>query len=256
MWLPRACGDGPRQGVAVRISDTAPPRLRGWTRAYSGTLGRQQGSPAPAGMDPRTIGSRTYYAGLPRACGDGPLNPLMPRPSNRAPPRLRGWTPTEPDAPPPHRGSPAPAGMDPAGASAPATVMGLPRACGDGPALDIRNAEVCLAPPRLRGWTLYGDTAGKAEWAPPRLRGWTPHKRGQLYAHSGSPAPAGMDPRTSLDRPAARRLPRACGDGPRRWPGARSNQLAPPRLRGWTHLIQAGRGQVAGSPAPAGMDPG
>ncbi len=91
--------------------------------------------------------------------------------------------------------------------------------------------------------------------APPRTRGWTPLQVPVQAALRGSPAHAGMDLRHVCPVCAARRLPRARGDGPIGNGGTAGRLRAPPRTRGWTDLNERGRRAVAGSPAHAGMDP-
>ncbi len=124
--------------------------------------------------------------------------------------------------------------MDRAAVSTSAGPWWLPRACGDGPVQEQILFYLIEAPPRLRGWTAPG--------------------RGLLAHLRGSPAPAGMDrPPRASGRPP-RRLPRACGDGPRVDKLARDRKPAPPRLRGWTLKSRAPTTPTTGSPAPAGMD--
>src|ERR1700730_14260545 len=52
--LPRTRGDGPWTGGVSGLTTTAPPHARGWTRISMRTRQHARGSPARAGMDPRT----------------------------------------------------------------------------------------------------------------------------------------------------------------------------------------------------------
>ena len=71
---PRACGDGPYQSGARRVSRPS------------------HGLPAPAGMDPVAVRRRRVASGSPRACGDGPLTVEEFVGLSPVSPRLRGWT--------------------------------------------------------------------------------------------------------------------------------------------------------------------
>src|SRR5919106_373968 len=91
--------------------------------------------------------------------------------------------------------------------------------------------------------------------APPLARGWTLRDRRLGLAAQGSPARAGMDPRGSIWRTTARRLPRSRGDGPLRGEGPGGAEPAPPLARGWTLPQPRTTARPCGSPARAGMDP-
>ena len=71
----------------------------------------------------------------------------------------------------------------------------------------------------------------------------------------GFPAPAGMDPWLAKQPFNGDRLPRACGDGPQRYPSTPYGWMASPRLRGWTPYRPFVERFSLGFPAPAGMDP-
>ena len=114
-------------------------------------------------------------------------------------------------------------------------VFGLPRARGDGPVDGAESAPEIEASPRSRGWT---------------LRRWTPRP-----ATPGFPALAGMDLPRPPSRPAASRLPRARGDGPRAPRTSAGRRMASPRSRGWTPAQCGQGGDHHGFPALAGMDP-
>ena len=233
--LPRACGDGPGAGTGIDDARVASPRLRGWTFIPGMRWAAIAGFPAPAGMDPPARAPSAPSPRLPRACGDGPRLSASYILRREASPRLRGWTHWRPMRgwrPP---GFPAPAGMDRPLRSRARRRSRLPRACGDGPRPRATTRRPSSASPRLRGWTRNGFVFSRG--------------------CAGFPAPAGMD----LIRPFAvrthRRLPRACGDGPRGWDGDRDFVRASPRLRGWTRPCPAEIQPAEGFPAPAGMDP-
>ena len=212
--LPRACGDGPTLVCLYLCADGASPRLRGWTAGSKPGSAGSSGFPAPAGMDPDPAGPRQGAGGLPRACGDGPERGGAWVRRATASPRLRGWTPLGGAVRLLVRGFPAPAGMDPAPSASPPSSRRLPRACGDGPR--------------------HGAQGGDRVRASPRLRGWTRHPLARMAQQPGFPAPAGMDPCRSRSPMSARRLPRACGDGPVLSGYALATGEASPRLRGWT----------------------
>ncbi len=86
------------------------------------------------------------------------------------------------------------------------------------------------------------------------MRGWTLSRRALTEIKAGSPAHAGMDPISLFPPVSTKRLPRACGDGPRLVLRIQQRNQAPPRMRGWTHDRPVDFVNVAGSPAHAGMD--
>ena len=193
------------------------------------------GSPAHAGIDPAREPPTNWPRRLPRACGDRPTFTLPARGGCTAPPRMRGSTLRHRRQPQRPRGSPAHAGIDPVGDGAVRSRRGLPRACGDRPA------------------TLAGARSSVA--APPRMRGSTRLWRRPAAARGGSPAHAGIDPSPRQCRRRRRRLPRACGDRPDVLLLTRQHIVAPPRMRGSTHLRCDALGRRGGSPAHAGIDP-
>ncbi len=233
--LPRAGGDGPHRDRTGQPGARAPPRRRGWTRGGSRPVAARYGSPAQAGMDPTSAPRSTVSAWLPRAGGDGPSHIDFTPSEGAAPPRRRGWTLHQRPLRVLLRGSPAQAGMDRALGADEHQGRGLPRAGGDGPARVATTASPIPAPPRRRGWTVCQAAA--------------------ITFAIGSPAQAGMDPRSP--RPAAPRswLPRAGGDGPDGRVGPGTRMSAPPRRRGWTPRRGGLARSVVGSPAQAGMDP-
>ena len=111
-----------------------------------------------------------------------------------APPCRRGWTAQVSQLVRDGVGSPVQTGMDRAVPSAGPLVGGLPRADGDGPDGVDALAQLYLAPPCRRGWTPYSATVPRSA--------------------KGSPVQTGMDRYFTGPRNAARRLPRADGDGP------------------------------------------
>ena len=186
-------------------------------------------------MDPRTSWARSPSTRLPRPRGDGPCSPPRRRALPRAPPPTRGWTHRRRFHGGGERGSPAHAGMDPRSTSSSPTSGRLPRPRGDGPYLSAPGAGTSTAPPPTRGWTL--------------------RRCGGAGGLRGSPAHAGMDPRSSFAARAPCRLPRPRGDGPVGSFSSSRRNRAPPPTRGWTHALRAIHRAAAGSPAHAGMDP-
>ena len=233
--LPRVRGDGPGRPSASRRSASAPPRARGWTLAPNRKGWFPHGSPACAGMDPRSDASQPHRERLPRVRGDGPPCFAIRVAIVEAPPRARGWTPQYAGDAGVKRGSPACAGMDPRCSTPSSTRRRLPRVRGDGPREAHRRGDGRGAPPRARGWTL-----------PFRLR---------CGLALGSPACAGMDPEASYFFAWYRGLPRVRGDGPPIVGAVTRQSMAPPRARGWTPLWNTRKRLGLGSPACAGMDP-
>ncbi len=256
--LPRASGDGPPSPRRCAQPRRAPPRERGWTSVGLEQPAQESGSPARAGMDPRSLLATGRSAGLPRASGDGPCRRVRRVLRVVAPPRERGWTFDVPCRFDFDQGSPARAGMDPAWSDVDGATNRLPRASGDGPFRGHADAPTHeqLRLPRASGdGPQYGSGVLKPAGAPPRERGWTVSQLGAGRQGRGSPARAGMDPRYTPSGDAVTRLPRASGDGPS--PNAASGFLcaAPPRERGWTPAVECRLDGTVGSPARAGMDP-
>ena len=213
-WLPRARGDGPGRADPTCGDATASPRSRGWTPLRRWSAPIVPGFPALAGMDPRRHAPPSVCQGLPRARGDGPSAAACTTVGVSASPRSRGWTRWIVPITIGLVGFPALAGMDRARDAPRGGRRGLPRARGDGPRQGRRRLPPAPASPRSRGWTRRSD--------------------GGAGGLSGFPALAGMDPSPRCLQGCHRRLPRARGDGPRRWATTRASQPASPRSRGWT----------------------
>ena len=224
--LPRTRGDGPSWSCRARWRFGAPPHTRGWTLSDARRQRRRSGSPAHAGMDPSFSIYITRVERLPRTRGDGPCHQAAVASILEAPPHTRGWTIPSATASRIARGSPAHAGMDPITSGMATTQRRLPRTRGDGPYLKAGMPVGRGAPPHTRGWTLLEHALHGVE--------------------DGSPAHAGMDPRTASAVGSADRLPRTRGDGPWRLPQPARPCRAPPHTRGWTRYgireHQRGRG--------------
>ena len=192
--LPRVRGDRPARPAGDCRCRAAPPRSRGSTRFQIIKTPSSCGSPAFAGIDPRTRPEPTPDNGLPRVRGDRPCRLDGAKPSGWAPPRSRGSTRSRVGFVELGSGSPAFAGIDLGSRSASEPGAGLPRVRGDRPSPRRKTVRSITAPPRSRGSTL------------------PPSQYGALT--SGSPAFAGIDPRprASCRRPS--RLPRVRGDRP------------------------------------------
>ena len=131
--------------------------------------------------------------------------------------------------------SPAHAGIDPTCLFLASHDHSLPRTCGDRPSQCSPARSSIVPPPHMRG-----STSG-----PHRC-----HRR-----ERASPAHAGIDPPSPSPTPAPIRLPRTCGDRPRR-PALRvGHHRPPPHMRGSTHDPHQIRSSPAASPAHAGIDP-
>ncbi len=195
--LPRTRGDGPLTSLHQGCRRPAPPHPRGWTRVDLARPGASSGSPAPAGMDPRTGAPFRSARRLPRTRGDGPHQGAAETAERGAPPHPRGWTGLQGRPICLRQGSPAPAGMDPRSSRSPRPVSRLPRTRGDGPWMMFGTESEGVAPPHPRDGPPGRCSAAWRWQAPPHPRGWTLSDRSGRIAQVGSPAPAGMDPRSN-----------------------------------------------------------
>ena len=201
--LPRTRGDGPvRHRRCSKATARAPasPHTRGWTP--TGSRDRHRCAEASWRL-PRTRGDgpvmshrlahQRSTAGLPRTRGDGPASTSGSFDDFlQASPHTRGWT----------RGA--------SSAALEAKLNRLPRTRGDGPSpcwtSDVRPRRL----PRTRGDGPLTDLVivtvnlvtrnrpGHRSESPasPHTRGWTRRETvtGNVYAGTGFPAHAGMDP--------------------------------------------------------------
>ena len=220
--------------TSIPHSLVAPPHTRGWTRRGQQPNRDGDGSPAHAGMDLILPSLYSASVWLPRTRGDGPLTAYTITVATEAPPHTRGWTGGRRAWCARGAGSPAHAGMDPARTSSGTKMQRLPRTRGDGPTLQAQLELLLGAPPHTRGWTL-----SRVSW---------------FHSSLGSPAHAGMDPRSLPRRSGTARLPRTRGDGPHGGERLEDVPKAPPHTRGWTRLQRRQALGRAGSPAHAGMD--
>ena len=201
-----------------------------------------------------------YKQRLPRLRGDGPERSSMHEAHAMAPPPTRGWTHRVMNVRAHISGSPAYAGMDRQRWEAGDTRAQIPRLRGDGPAKVAMIAAGAQAPPPTRGWTRSTAPPRHPPDGCPANAGMDRTTEGEVALHGrngqnisrGSPAYAGMDPRSPSRQCPRDWLPRLRGDGPQ----ARHRPLvaivAPPPTRGWTldHLRHTA--SLAGSPAYAG----
>ncbi len=193
---------------------TAPPLTRGST-----AVGRRhnlsiEGSPAHAGIDPSHTSGTATSARLPRSRGDRPVHAEHVGDLGVAPPLTRGSTRKAHVGRGIPEGSPAHAGIDLLFRLKPVTGSGLPRSRGDRPSFDAAIYQWATAPPLTRGSTFARRAGG--------------------CAGAGSPAHAGIDPRSGVQKRARHRLPRSRGDRPAA--GIKRKDLigAPPLTRGST----------------------
>jgi len=172
--LPRTRGDRPARGLLNNSKPQAPPHARGSTFERQFSQGTSGGSPARAGIDPKTAAKETTAPRLPRTRGDRPLKASAIGASLMAPPHARGSTLPRDLLGGEDRGSPARAGIDPGGAGSTGGTSGLPRTRGDRPSMTKAELREYMAPPHARGSTRGSDLS--------------------KLGHSGSPARAGIDP--------------------------------------------------------------
>ncbi len=234
-WLPRARGDRPFKETTHDRRQGAPPRTRG--SAFSCIPGTPAcaGSPAHAGIGPRSGRSSTCPCRLPRARGDRPRGLAAVTADEEAPPRTRGsalsWMTRAPEL----TGSPAHAGIGPSDEGRAGAGVGLPRARGDRP--------------------VEGATYVVVDAAPPRTRGSVQPYQFHRGADGGSPAHAGIGPLPPTVDRRDHGLPRARGDRPGGELVSVFSPEAPPRTRGSAFVGSAGGVSAGGSPAHAGIGP-
>ena len=151
--LPRMRGDRPSGSDISGERAAAPPHARGSTLPHLELAAKDTGSPACAGIDPRSCVRHWRTSGLPRMRGDRPLGTYGRRTLKLAPPHARGSTarPARPCRS--LRGSPACAGIDRSMTSRGSRCWRLPRMRGDRPC--GRSCGTCArtAPPHARGST-------------------------------------------------------------------------------------------------------
>ena len=233
--LPRTRGDRPRCSRSLLLIVPAPPHTRGSTPRSLSDGREDDGSPAHAGIDPPMPAARPCARWLPRTRGDRPLHALRLLIRSPASPHTRGSTVELAADDRRHLGSPAHAGIDPLLPATLAWRKRLPRTRGDRPRP--------VSAPLLRSS------------APPHTRGSTPCRPLPQAFVGGSPAHAGIDPRTVIRRLPRVRLPRTRGDRPPKdFPSTRF-RVAPPHTRGSTLVISRTAVAEQGSPAHAGIDP-
>ena len=232
--IPRTRGDGPPNTHPEASIAADSPHPRGWTRDQRFGNLRDDGFPAPAGMDRRRRRRRNCRPRIPRTRGDGPMMQVSVQLPAEDSPHPRGWTHMLPGAPVQRRGFPAPAGMDPGGRGWSARAAGIPRTRGDGPGSGWGGPEIVEDSPHPRGWTRVSAVRG-----------------GHV---GGFPAPAGMDRRAAQSGGGRRGIPRTRGDGPEPLTGATVHAVDSPHPRGWTLSTAVASDLPSGFPAPAGMD--
>ena len=294
--FPRTRGDGPGLIETNLRQLWVPPHPRGWSRQYGRPPPAGMGSPAPAGMVPRSVRKLYSRGGFPRTRGDGPAGQQPVRIFLEVPPHPRGWSPDRRSGRPRARGSPAPAGMVRATPWRAANPPQFPRTRGDGPMTRYGIRSAGQVPPHPRGWSVEGIRAqcGKggspapagmvpgarpsscrSGWfprtrgdgppcdcyspcsrrVPPHPRGWSRRTPQIPYREQGSPAPAGMVPRSDPACASTFWFPRTRGDGPcSSFPPILSLSV-PPHPRGWSLGTVFRLENDLGSPAPAGMVP-
>ena len=212
--FPRTRGDGPWTVPRVFRVGMFPPHTRGWTRHHYPEGGRQDVSPAHAGMDPPHPCRRSGSSSFPRTRGDGPSPVSEYCKDSGFPPHTRGWTRVCRAHVRSGCVSPAHAGMDPLARKRWTLMSCFPRTRGDGPRHRWSDLSPWPFPPHTRGWTA------------PRLLA----PRGRAV----SPAHAGMDPSFGATFEVTASFPRTRGDGPLMDSHFGREGMFPPHTRGWT----------------------
>ncbi len=194
------------------MASSVPPHSRGWSPAAIQGGGWRSGSPALAGMVRRSTSATARRSWFPRTRGDGPTSHVGSESSGSVPPHSRGWSLRDLGQAADPSGSPALAGMVPQSGRSDRSVSWFPRTRGDGPWPVVVRACPLRVPPHSRGWS--------------RFRLGLPH------FPRGSPALAGMVPRTPCSMGPASRFPRTRGDGPVRAHVFGMRKMIPPQTRG------------------------
>ena len=228
-------GDRPTGGTGGPGAPKAPPHARGSPHGRHGRARGAEGSPACAGIAPRSSSRTATRAWLPRMRGDRPPETIIRELRRLAPPHARGSPAAVGGRPADGRGSPACAGIAPSPPRCSEPSGRLPRMRGDRPRPRSSRARRTAAPPHARG--------------SPRQAG------GDRVGARGSPACAGIAPVGSGARRARWWLPRMRGDRPFGPEQMVAVHRAPPHARGsprrWVAAIQ----DLVGSPACAGIAP-
>jgi hypothetical protein len=192
--LPCTRRDGPRELRRELDGSQAPLHAQGWTLCRCLAAHMTRGSPARAGMDPSTKHRATPAHRLPCTRRDGPNARCARLVRAGAPLHAQGWTRRRRCPGRMGRGSPARAGMDRCQRPKARPRARLPCTRRDGPASNHVARVAAVAPLHAQGWTLS--------------------RLAHLSDGFGSPARAGMDPRSGCGPPAAPRLPCTRRDGP------------------------------------------
>ena len=170
-----------------------------------------------------------------RARGDRPPSIAAVLIDDALPPRSRGSTlPVRHPVIPAHA-SPALAGIDPSQNASRRRIESFPRARGDRPGRARHFLRCVGLPPRSRGSTVGRDVGDRRQHASPALAGIDPHEM------------SGTRPRIGF--------PRARGDRPVAQLYLEGKDALPPRSRGSTRGAVDVAGELAASPALAGIDP-
>ena len=153
-WFPRTRGDGPPHAGGRALTRSVPPHPRGWSLGWRlhGSICR--GSPAPAGMVPRSLPKWLAHCRFPRTRGDGPHIRAALFAPERVPPHPRGWSQRRARSGCLSVGSPAPAGMVRRSLPGAAASGRFPRTRGDGPRPGTPLPFKAEVPPHPRGWSL------------------------------------------------------------------------------------------------------
>ena len=272
--FPRSRGDTPARSRAERRLRWVPPLARGYTPAIDTGSRRPGGSPARAGIHPRTSPRRGRRPRFPRSRGDtpAPSAPVLMPPM--VPPLARGYTPSGGPGAIRDPGSPARAGIHPERPTAAAPGARFPRSRGDTPIPGIAVRRAQSVPPLARGYTRVASGAlppgsgsparagihphasrdrGGAQPVPPLARGYTSPSASMMRRGSGSPARAGIHPTRPTSIPSGSGFPRSRGDTPGIIAVTLWSIGVPPLARGYTRPPPPPPAAPPGSPARAGI---
>ena len=192
--FPRSRGDTPGRTSSPIRGTPVPPLARGYTRVEEAGLRRAGGSPARAGIHPGRGACAEDPSRFPRSRGDTPRSCCSTTRTASVPPLARGYTSVPRVFAARVDGSPARAGIHPQPHAGSDQEEGFPRSRGDTPVVGLSDDSDAMVPPLARGYT-----PGNPQ--PPDGGG-------------GSPARAGIHPRSARAPTTSCWFPRSRGDTP------------------------------------------
>ena len=149
--FPRTRGDRPSHARDSTLSTSVPPHTRGSSPDQWREIGIDVGSPAHAGIVPRSRPKNHQATGFPRTRGDRPSDCSRRGPRSRVPPHTRGSSQDPRIGEELDAGSPAHAGIVLCCSCRDCPPRGFPRTRGDRPSGQSHRHGVKKVPPHTRG---------------------------------------------------------------------------------------------------------